>query len=132
VGFEPPYDLPSPFLMRDLVFDGENDSIVYLAMNAPGILITENGGRTWSHPVVIDSTIDEDVYMLWSNPNKAGHVIAGLGSNIYESLDHGKSWKMIENPIENTIYSKVYDPVSHTLYLGTESTIYAYKLGSSQ
>ncbi|GEM_PF-6261331 len=128
VRFEPPYDLPSPFLMQDLAFDNENDSLVYISMNAPRILITENGGKTWSHPVVIDSTVDADVYMLWANPGKSGHVIAGLGSDIYESLDYGKNWEMIENPIENTIYSKVYDPVSHTLYLGTESTIYAYNI----
>ncbi|NLT74464.1 MAG: hypothetical protein GXX94_09785 [Chloroflexi bacterium] len=72
--------------------DFANDSTVYAGTEGGALHISRDGGRRWS---LLQEQIGEGpVYCLWLSPDfgESGRMLAGVGSDMYLSLDRGGSW----------------------------------------
>ncbi len=56
---------------------------------------TEDGGKTWKNMGLKERHVDD--HALWINPKNTLHWIIGGDGGIYETHDHGKTWKFYEN-----------------------------------
>ena len=118
---------PVDLYVWEIAFTHGDTDRVYLATDM-GLIYTQDGGQSWSKPVVVDSANTDYVSLVWADPDNSRHLIVGLGNRLYESIDRGRHWSELETPIINPILSYEYDPATNTLFIGTDSYVYAYKL----
>lgn len=70
--------------------------------NHPGVWVSEDGGDSWTK-----SSVGEWIFNIETTPS--GTIYAG-GHNLWESRDHGKTWKNRTNRKDGTIVGIAIDP----------------------
>jgi photosystem II stability/assembly factor-like uncharacterized protein len=83
------------------------------------VRVTEDGGST------IQPTgwqVHADNHALWFDPTDAEHLIVGNDGGLYESYDHGKSWRHFNNIPVTQFYRVSVDNASpfYNIYGGTQ------------
>lgn len=117
--------------IRSIVIDKNNPKKICLAAQVGGLLLSEDGGESWSdvrHP------IDMDVHSLTIDPNDSALLYAATGGGenfpdptpspkgrpLYRSCDGGKSWQSITDGVSRSyaVPVRVHPKNSQVLYLG--------------
>jgi photosystem II stability/assembly factor-like uncharacterized protein len=104
-----------------LAIDPSDDRHVFFSTNDGGLLVTEDGGRTWQ---------DGGSYGLLSraprgiafDPQQPRRVYAGsfTGGGFYKSEDHGRHWqRRLFGSATVYVAGVTVDPVDHTIYVST-------------
>jgi len=84
---------------------GPRPERVYAAVEVGGVLISDDGGRSWSlaagsdgNPEIdrdLGSRIHPDVHSIDVHPGSSDLVTAATGGGLYRSSDGGKSWNRV-------------------------------------
>ncbi len=104
-----------------IVIDPSDDRHVFFSTNDGGLLVTEDGGRSWQ---------DGGRHGLFSraprgiafDPQQPRRVYAGsfTGGGFYKSEDHGRHWKRrLFGSATVYVAGVTVDPVDHTIYVST-------------
>jgi len=56
---------------------------------------TEDGGKTWKNLGLKERHVDD--HALWIDPKNTRHLFIGGDGGIYETFDHGETWRFFEN-----------------------------------
>jgi photosystem II stability/assembly factor-like uncharacterized protein len=117
--------------IRSVAIDPRNPSNLCLAAQVGGVLLSSDGGESWSD---VRYPIDMDVHSVVFDPANNGVIYAATGGGenfpdptpppkgrpLYRSPDGGKSWESLTDGMTRT-YSvpvRVHPKDSQTLYLG--------------
>jgi len=106
-----------------IVIDPSDDRHVFLSTNDGGLLVTDDGGRSWQDGGRHGLTARAARGIAF-DPRSPRRVYAGsfTGSGFFKSEDHGKHW---ERRLfgSGTVYvaGVTVDPVDHTIYVSTVS-----------
>ena len=98
---------------------GDHDHI-FVTTNAGGLLVTEDGGRTWRDGGTHGLTANGPRTVAF-DPQQPRRVYAGSiwGGGLFKSDDHGKHWQRRKfGPIDVVVYGVTVDPVDHSVYAG--------------
>lgn len=104
-------------LINQIVQDPHNKQIVYLGMADNGLLVSQNGGKSFGQ--VHTGTI----YSILCNPDNAGHLLMAGGirtPHFKESFDYGQTW---HNKKCSGLPAK--SRICHLRYLSTRGELYA-------
>jgi photosystem II stability/assembly factor-like uncharacterized protein len=56
---------------------------------------SDDGGKTWSRVSIENRHVDD--HALWIDPANSDHLFIGGDGGIYESWDHGETWRHVRN-----------------------------------
>jgi photosystem II stability/assembly factor-like uncharacterized protein len=90
---------PSPELQsrtRYLAADPENSARLYAAIEVGGLLVSDDGGKSWS--AAIDGLSDPDVHEVLPSEKTAGLIFAACGDKAFRSFDRAARWEEITPP----------------------------------
>lgn len=105
-GWSLPYS-PRAGCVRGFAFaePGPKERRVYAAVEVGGVLVSDDGGKSWKLAAGSDgkpdmnralgALIHPDVHSITVHPSSADIVTAATGGGLYRSADGGKSWKNI-------------------------------------
>ena len=107
----------------DIAIDpGDHNHVLFSTIDG-GLLVTQDGGRTWSDGGTRGLTTRTPQGIAF-DPQDTRRVYAGafIGSGLYRSQDHGKHWQRRQFGT-SAIYttSVAVDPVNHAVYVATVS-----------
>lgn len=86
-----PYS-PRGGAVRSLTIHPQEPSRIYGGLEQGGVLISKNGGKSWS---ITADGVHPDVHSLCMHPDDPRFLMAATGGGVYRSLDGGKSWKYL-------------------------------------
>ena len=117
--------------IRSIAIDPSNSKKICLAAQVGGVLLSEDGGESWSD---VRDPIDMDVHCVSFDPGSGATLYAATGGGenfpeptpapkgrpLYRSRDGGKSWESISDTLSRTyaVPMRVHPTSSQTLYLG--------------
>lgn len=106
-----------------IAIDPADDEHVFLSTLDGGLLVTEDGGRTWNDGGAQGLTARTPSAIAF-DPQEPRRVYAGsfIGGGLYKSEDHGKHWTRRRFG-SSAIYTTgvAVDPVNHAVYVATVS-----------
>lgn len=81
---------------------------------------SEDGGKTWQRLSLSERHVDD--HALWINPKNTDNLLIGGDGGIYETFDHGKTWKFFSNLPVTQFYrvSVDYEEPFYYVYAGTQ------------
>ena len=109
---------PSPELgarTRFLAADNQTPRRLYAAIEVGGMLVSDDGGGTWSP--VTEGLDDSDVHQILPSARTPGLVVAACGEGAYRSEDRGDHWEKVTPPGNRTFGSAVTEDGSGDVYL---------------
>ncbi len=83
----------------------KNDNEVYIA-GVP-LLKSVDGGSSFEF--IGNSNVHSDHHLIWTNPNRPGHIINGNDGGINISYDGGKNWTKCNSPAVGQFYTVAVD-----------------------
>ncbi len=117
--------------IRSIAIDKDNPKKLCLAAQVGGLLMSEDGGESWTD---MRDTIDMDVHSIVIDPNNSALLYAATGGGenfpeaapppkgrpLYRSKDGGKSWESISDGVSRSyaVPVRVHPKNSQILYLG--------------
>jgi hypothetical protein len=117
--------------IRSIAIEPGNSKKLCLATQVGGILLSEDGGKSWRD---VRDPIDMDVHSVTFDPANGSTIYAATGGGenfpdptpppkgrpLYRSSDGGKSWESITDRLPRTyaVPVRVHPVISQTLYLG--------------
>lgn len=110
---------PSPELQsrtRYLAAEPDNPSRLYAGIEVGGLLISDDGGKTWR--AVSDGLTDLDVHEVLPCENTAGLVLAACGDKAFRSRDRGARWEEI-TPASHDYGMSLGEDAEGAVYLGS-------------
>jgi photosystem II stability/assembly factor-like uncharacterized protein len=106
-----------------LAIDPADGDHIFFSTNDGGLLVTENGGRTWSDGGA-NGFVSRAPRGIAFDPQQTRHVYAGsfTGGGLFSSDDHGRHWHrhLFGSAALYTTGISV-DPVDHSVYVATLS-----------
>ena len=105
-----------------LAIDPSDHNRVFLTTNEGGLLVTEDGGRSWRDGGTqgLTSTAPRGVAFDPQEPRRV-YVGAYGGGPLYKSEDHGKHWQRRRfGPPDVSVFGVAVDQVDHSVYATTE------------
>ena len=106
-----------PLGLRDvnsITIDQEDDDIWYVTSGS-GLIITRDGGISWSHPLPERFMHSNAFAVDRTEPNR---LYAGIHNELYVSIDRGLSWKLRHTlPVGDTIRSLTTDAEDGTIFV---------------
>ena len=109
---------PSPELgarTRFLAADNQTPRRLYAAIEVGGMLVSDDGGGTWSP--VTGGLDDADVHQILPSARTPGLVVAACGEGAYRSEDRGEHWEKVTPAGNRTFGSAVTEDGSGDVYL---------------
>jgi len=104
-----------------LAIDPDDHNHLIFTTNAGGLLVTEDGGRSWRDGGTEGLTSNGPRGVVF-DPRQPRRVYAGSiwGGGLYKSEDHGKHWQQRKfGPPDVSIYGVAVDQVDHSVYATT-------------
>ena len=105
-----------------LAIDPGDHDRVFFTTNGGGLLVTEDGGRSWRDGGTEGLTSDAPRGVAF-DPQEPRRVYAGSfgGGGLYKSEDHGKHWQRRSlAPLDVDVFGVAVDQVDHSVYATTE------------
>lgn len=87
-----------------------------LAATATGLIVSEDGGRTWKHAERID---DREVTGLAASPEDPDLVIATTKSGVFRSKDGGATWSRVSDALGAGIHAVAFMPTDDRVLFAT-------------
>ncbi len=84
-----------PPAVRTMAVD--DDGRMYVNVHVGGILRSDDGGQTWQPTI----DIDVDVHQVITVPGEPGRVLAATARGLAASDDYGKSWKIMDDGLQD-------------------------------
>jgi photosystem II stability/assembly factor-like uncharacterized protein len=104
-----------------LAIDPGNHDRVFFTTNAGGLLVTEDGGRSWRDGGT-EGLASNGPRGVAFDPQEPRRVYAGSvwGGGLFKSEDHGKHWQRRKfGPADVFVSGVAVDPVDHSVYAAT-------------
>ena len=104
-----------------IAIDPSDDRHVFLSTNDGGLLVTEDGGRSWQDGGRHGLTARAPRGIAF-DPREPRRVYAGsfTGSGFFKSEDHGRHWqRRLFGSATVYVAGVTVDPVDHTIYVST-------------
>jgi photosystem II stability/assembly factor-like uncharacterized protein len=104
-----------------LAIDPADHNHLIFTTNGGGLLVTEDGGRSWSDGGTEGLTSDAPRGVAF-DPQEPRRVYAGSleGGSLYKSEDHGKHWQRRRlGPPDAFVFGVAVDQVDHSVYATT-------------
>jgi photosystem II stability/assembly factor-like uncharacterized protein len=104
-----------------LAVDPSDHDHVFLSTNDGGLLVTEDGGRTWEDGGV-NGLVSRAPRGVAFDPQQPRRVYAGsfTGGGFFKSEDHGKHWvRRLFGGGQIYVAGVAVDPVDHSIYIST-------------
>jgi photosystem II stability/assembly factor-like uncharacterized protein len=104
-----------------LAIDPADHNHLIFTTNAGGLLVTEDGGRSWRDGGTEGLTSNGPRSVAF-DPQEPRRVYAGSvwGGGLFKSEDHGKHWQRREfGPADVFVSGVAVDPVDHSVYAAT-------------
>ena len=99
---------------------GQQPGRIYAAVEVGGVLVSDDGGKTWQLPEGSDGNPDihrelgtlihPDVHSITVHPSSSDLVTAATGGGLYRSADGGKSWKILYRCYIRAVWVNPGDP----------------------
>ncbi len=110
---------PSTNHLRCIYLDPDQPGVVLLGIEQGGIMRSTDSGRTWR-----DRQPDAkmDAHTIIGHPGVPGRVYVAAGDGYSESLDHGDTWKSLEDGLPHPyLMSVAVDPADPDTMVTTNS-----------
>lgn len=105
-----------PFYYYEIYVDPANPNRFYSLHS--GITMSEDGGKTFTN---IEGGTHSDHHAMWINPNDPTHIIDGNDGGMNISMDHGKTWRFVENlPVGQFYHVRVDNEIPYNVYGGMQ------------
>lgn len=105
-----------PFYYYEIYVDPADAKRLYSLHS--GITMSDDGGKTFTS---IEGGTHSDHHALWINPNDPTHLIEGNDGGMNISMDHGKTWRFVENlPVGQFYHIRVDDEIPYNVYGGMQ------------
>jgi photosystem II stability/assembly factor-like uncharacterized protein len=104
-----------------IAIDPSDDRHVFLSTNDGGLLVTEDGGRSWQDGGLRGLSARAPRGIAF-DPQEPRRVYAGsfTGSGFFKSEDHGRHWqRRLFGSATVYVAGVTVDPVDHTIYVST-------------
>lgn len=133
--------LQNSAIIDTITLSTSNPNIIAISNMAGQVKLTTNGGKTWQtildtskmFPNYYSNTIIP-VSSVAIDPVNPSHIFVSLGNNmkpkLLETTNEGLTWQVLQNlgqiPANDSINVMKYNPVSNTLFLGTDRGMFYY------
>lgn len=105
-----------PFYFGEIVVDPQNPQRVY----RPALFTTvsQDGGKTFG---LLNMGLHPDHHVLWVHPQAPGELLLGTDGGVYQSADHGGSWRFLRNlPVSQFYHVSVDQQTPYHVYGGLQ------------
>jgi len=107
-----------PFYYADLRVDPEDPNRIYSLWSL--VSVSEDGGDSF-RMLVPFRAVHPDHHAMWIDPEDPSHLWEGNDGGIYESRDHGESWRFVANlPVAQYYHIRVDDETPYNIYGGMQ------------
>jgi len=107
-----------PFYYADLRVDPKDPNRVYSLWGR--VSVSEDGGKSF-RMLVPFREVHPDHHAMWIDPDDPSHLWEGNDGGVYESRDHGESWRFIANlPVAQYYHVRVDDETPYNIYGGMQ------------
>ncbi len=107
-----------PFYYADLRVDPADPERIYSLWSR--VSVSDDGGASWQILVPF-STVHPDHHAMWIDPADPTHLWNGNDGGVYESRDHGHTWRFVANlPLAQYYHVRVDDSVPYRIYGGLQ------------
>ncbi|MBT6004693.1 MAG: hypothetical protein HOG79_03165, partial [Prolixibacteraceae bacterium] len=105
-----------PFYYYEIYVDPVDSKRLYSLHS--GISMSDDGGKSFTS---IEGGTHSDHHALWINPNDPTHIIEGNDGGMNISMDHGKTWRFIQNiPVGQFYHVRVDNDTPYNVYGGLQ------------
>jgi len=105
-----------PFYYYEIYVDPVDSKRLYSLHS--GISMSDDGVKTFTS---IEGGTHSDHHALWINPNDPTHLIEGNDGGMNISMDHGKTWRFIQNiPVGQFYHVRVDNDTPYNVYGGLQ------------
>jgi len=107
-----------PFYYADLRVDPKDPNRVYSLWSL--VSVSEDSGKSF-RGLVPFREVHPDHHAMWIDPDDPRHLWEGNDGGIYESRDHGESWRYVANlPVAQYYHVRVDDETPYNIYGGMQ------------
>ena len=120
--------LPLGSSLITLAIDGGRPSTLLAGTSGDGLLISTDGGASWSGPSQnIPASVSVTAFA--ASPTNAGVIYAGTDNGIYQSIDGGATWQRESRGIPDSVIidAVAVDPLHGTRVLAGDSNGFIYR-----
>lgn len=105
-----------PFYYYEIYVDPKDPKRLYSLHS--GISMSDDGGRTFT---AIEGGTHSDHHALWINADDPTHIIEGNDGGMNISMDHGKTWRFVENiPVGQFYHIRADNDFPYNIYGGLQ------------
>ena len=105
-----------PFYYYEIYVDPIDSKRLYSLHS--GISMSDDGGKSFTS---IEGGTHSDHHALWINPNDPTHIIEGNDGGMNISMDHGKTWRFVQNiPVGQFYHIRVDNDIPYNVYGGLQ------------
>ncbi|MEN8117834.1 MAG: hypothetical protein ABFS16_12685 [Bacteroidota bacterium] len=105
-----------PFYYYEIYVDPADSKRLYSLHS--GISMSDDGGKSFTS---IEGGTHSDHHAMWINPNNPKHIIDGNDGGMNISMDHGKTWRFVQNiPVGQFYHVRVDNDTPYNIYGGLQ------------
>ena len=123
--------------VRTIEFSPGNPDMMYAGIEVSGLLVSEDGGKSWKE----EGPLSKDIHRIVVHPARPDRVVASTaddtppydlrgGHGVYVSEDYGRSWKQKNKGLGIRTYCEdaiAFDPLDpDTIYIATADGVPPY------